>query len=201
MADGPWRTSAGVAAVLVWSAVVGVPILAYHVRGYGLFFGDHLHAALLFVTSQFLVFYLAARPGRKRRPEPVAVGRPIPAKPVEPEIWNAELAPSPDYLVPASEQVIAKSQPAGAICISKVVISNYLGSSHPRIVYVEPGGAHYKLLPGQELEIIATTIGFPATFRVVESDLATQVHMLGSGITVSASLNQRRLIRECPTQL
>jgi hypothetical protein len=169
-------------------------VLVFHLEGYGLYFGDHLHAALLFLTSQLLA-------GTNRKaPQPAA--KPISvAKPIEPEIWNAELAPSPDYLVPASEQAFAKSKPAGATCISKVIVSNYLGSSRPRIVYVEPGGTHYKLLPGQELEIIATTIGFPATYHVVESDLATQVHMLGTGITVSTKLNQRSLVHECPTQL
>ncbi len=62
MPDRPWRTGSGVVAVTIWSGLVGLPLVQFHILYRSFTFGEHLHAAILFVASQGLVYWLAARP-------------------------------------------------------------------------------------------------------------------------------------------
>jgi hypothetical protein len=42
--------------------MLGIPLSRHHATALQLDFGDHLHAALLFVVSNVLIFWLFARP-------------------------------------------------------------------------------------------------------------------------------------------
>ena len=64
MADRPWRTSLGLVAVLLWSGIIGIPVLVFHLNSVGLDVGEHLHSAVMFIASQALDF-LARGPATK----------------------------------------------------------------------------------------------------------------------------------------
>lgn len=181
MADRPWRIELATMAVFVWSALIGIPVLLFHVGNIGLDFGQHVHAFVLFAASQVLVFWLAARWQPKARPKPPP-RHPIPklTNPFatsEPEIWNAEIVPT-----------ALTSHPQPGACSAKLIVGNYVASSRTRIVYLEPGGKQRTLQPGQELQIIANTQDSIPTIRIVESDLATQVYF--EGIETSIRLTE-----------
>jgi hypothetical protein len=78
-----WRTRWGTIACLLWTGIVGIPVLQYHRTSMGLNFGDHLHSVILFLTSECLVFWLVARP--------------VPSMET---IFNAELIPDDEILTP-----------------------------------------------------------------------------------------------------
>jgi hypothetical protein len=167
-------------AVFVWSALIGIPVLLFHLSNMSLDVGQHLHAAVMFVASQFLVFWLAARSQPKTRPKPPP-RHPIPklTSPFaasEPEIWNAEIVPT---------AAAASSEPRHGL--AKLIIGNYVASSRPRIVYIEPGGIQRTLQPGLELQIIANSQDSLPTIHIVESDLATQVYVEGIQTSIQVS--------------
>ena len=70
--------------------------------------------------------------------------------------------------------------------------SNRIGVSRddscllPRVVYVEPWGTDYTLLPGERIEIVVIGGGASTWFNVVEHDTATCVWIEGSGIDLMA---------------
>jgi hypothetical protein len=193
MADRPWRTAQGLIAVLLWSFFIGFPVLAFHVNSMGLDPGQHVHAAVLFVSSQVLVFWLAARPSRKLHPSSRAVFRAAPnvVRPVanpaarDQQVWEAELVSQ--FEGSSSQGNGSAPQPSADVRVTRMIVANYLGSSRARVVYVEPGGTHCSLLPGQELEIKAASRGALPAFRIVESDLATQVYVDGVDVTVTVT--------------
>ncbi len=183
MANRPWRTGLGLAAVFLWSLVIGFPVLLFHLQSPGLMPGEHLHAAILFGASQVLVFWMVARPQppskKKRLAQPAREVAPamMPlSAPQGPEVvWEAELVspvtsenPAPLAAVPAIQGLIAR-----------ISIGNYMGSSRPRQIMIEPGEARHTLLPGQILDVTATGRRVAPTFRIVESDLATQIAVEG----------------------
>ena len=183
MADRAWRISLGLAALLVWSLFIGFPVLVFHLRAPGLVIGEHIHSAILFVASQLLVFWLTARPSTRKEKAVVkqranSVGFPF-KQPPQPTLWQAELAIAQNPESPESSSPFAEDRSV------KVTIANYIGSSHPRRVSIEPGGEEHTLLPGQELEVIATGHVSTPSFRIVESDLVTQISVVGIKCTVS----------------
>lgn len=62
---------------------------------------------------------------------------------------------------------------------AKIGVINSRDCSQSRVVYVEPWGEDYTLLPGEELEIVATGPNSPPWFNVVEWDQATSVYIEG----------------------
>ncbi len=61
--------------------------------------------------------------------------------------------------------------------VSKIGISNHCNNPRSRVVYVEPWGEDYTLLPNEKLEIIAQPSDDIAPwFYIVESDVYTQVY-------------------------
>ena len=186
MKDQPWRIGWGLAALLIWSVLVGLPVVTFHVRGVGLMPGEHLHAAILFVASQLLVFWVVARP----KPRSVNRVRPRAAKSFpsarsEHRIWQAELA---------SVEVATESPALEGVVkgfAAKVCVDNYVGSSKSRRVSIDPEGSNYILLPGNGLEVTAVGQTETPSFRIVESDLATQVFVLGLTSRISVAMKNR----------
>ena len=89
----------------------------------------------------------------------------------------------------ATGETASTASPASTedVCTTKLIIANYLGSSRSRVVYVEPGGTNCTLLPGQELEVTAASRGAMPAFRIVESDIATQIYVDGAMVTVTVT--------------
>jgi hypothetical protein len=197
-----WRIGLGIVAVAWWSVVIGFPVLLFHLRVRGLVPGEHIHAAILFFASQGLVFWIVARP-RPKRNKPATVGaatgrrdvrRPSEAVPelstaleghrtTADPVWDAEVVPA-DASQSSSDPPMAKTNGL----VTRVLIGNYLGSSRSRRVTIEPGGENYTLLPGQNLEVTATGQTAAPSFRIVESDLATQLFIEGGPTNVTAVL-------------
>jgi len=59
-------------------------------------------------------------------------------------------------------------------------------SLHSRVVYVEPWGADYTLLPGERIEIVVIDCAASTWFNVVEHEMATCVWIEGTGIDLMA---------------
>ncbi len=201
MAGQPWRTSWGLVAVLIWSVLVGFPALVFHLNDAVLGIGEHLHAAAMFVVSQLLVYWLAARPSRSTRraalnPIPQSVGPVAAAGLPKPQVWDAELVTTDKNAESASTTLSSAASPDG--CTTRLIIGNYLGSSRSRVVYIEPGGTNHTLLPGQEIEITATSQGMLPSFRIVESDIATQVYVDGIAIAVAVTQDGVPIPRAAP---
>jgi hypothetical protein len=199
----------GLVAVLLWSAVIGLPVLLFHLNSVGMDFGEHFHSAVLFVASQALVFYLAARPRRTTAKAVPAIPQiSTPFATIGPQqVWDAELVPEKSSRSifelasrPESFPTTVSEQLPSHRCTTKVIICNYLASSHARLVYLEPGGIQHTLAPGRELAVTATADGQYPTIRVVESDRATQVYLEGVGIKVSVTENSIRAAAPLPAE-
>lgn len=194
MADRLWRTSLGLVAVLLWSAVVGLPVLLFHLNNQGMDFGERLHAVFMFVASQVLVYWLAARPTKNTPATAVSlnsqIATPFVTIPARYQVWDAELVEkkstdSTSASVSNTDSAKVNTADSPGQCTAKLIVTNYLGSSQSRIVYVEPGGTQRSLLPGQELEVTATAQGLVPSFRIVESEIATQVYVDGASVAVA----------------
>jgi hypothetical protein len=175
MGQRPWRISLGIAVVLLWTGVIGFPVLVFHSASVGLQFGEHLHAAILFIASQVLVFWLAARTTRFA-PRPRSERRVTPASTPQ-LVWNAELV-EPE----AESRLAADTESASDQLPAPLTIGNYLASSQVRLVMVEPGGFRQSLLPGQSLNVFVQDAAGPVRYRIVESDSATQVFVEGGRV-------------------
>lgn len=184
MSDRQWRTGVGLAALLIWSIFIGVPVLMFHTRAPALLPGDHLHAAVMFIASQVLVFWLSARPStiKKKTVEvrSVATVPSVAAHAAAQSPWQAEL------VIPKPNSTPSTSAARIESLTVRVSIANYIGSGRPRRVSIEPGDELHMLLPGQELEITATGETVAPSFRIIESDLATQITVVAIGCSVSA---------------
>jgi positive regulator of sigma E activity len=57
----PLKLPAGLLACLLWTGLVGVPVLWHHANNRQLTGGEHVHSAVLFALSQAMVYWLARR--------------------------------------------------------------------------------------------------------------------------------------------
>jgi hypothetical protein len=55
------QIGSGAIACVLWSAIVGWPVLSIHLYGGTLGPGDHVHAGILFIASNLLLFWLFGR--------------------------------------------------------------------------------------------------------------------------------------------
>jgi hypothetical protein len=195
MPDLRWRTSNGILATFLWSLVIGGPVLLFHLRHVGMDALDHAHAFVLFVASQVLVFWWAARPGRTTT-RTTLVGKLLSLTkrdevPSAYRVWEAEVVPDTARSrswETASAFAPPPPRPQASGFVVQLTVGNYLGSSHVRQVQIEPGGGRVTLQPGQELSISARGIDQPPRIRCVESDLATQVYFDGIALDVTCQV-------------
>jgi len=61
----------------------------------------------------------------------------------------------------------------------KIGVSN--NTKRPRIVWLEPWGEDYTLLPGEQLDIVCHDDSEQSWFHVVEHEESTQVYVEGGG--------------------
>ena len=59
-----WRYGSGFLACFVWMSTVGLPVAIFHGTSERLGVGHHIHSAILFAASLFLIFWMFARPSR-----------------------------------------------------------------------------------------------------------------------------------------
>lgn len=196
MARQPWRVGNGLAVVILWTVIVGFPILVFHITRSSLTIGEHLHSTVLFLASQGLVFWLVARP--PTAPPPTASSRskadsPTPPLPtISPQVWEAEV------VNPRTSNLLFGSGSPGSECPTvEVFLSNYIGSSKARIIYLDPSGRQFTLLAGQELHVQAAGQYSPPVVRVIESDLATQLCISGAThVTARLQEDSHRTVSE-----
>jgi hypothetical protein len=187
MTRRPWNIALGLVGVIVWSVVIGLPLFLFHLTGDGLLVGDRIHAAVLFIASYGLVFWLAAQPRQTRRIVPPKKLPPVkttlPTAPVV-QVFDAELVAEnrPPENPLREENPVREENPTGQSLVLKV--QNYFGSSRSRRVSLDPGDRSYTLLPGQELEITARAFASLPKFRVIESDQGTLVCVEGADVEV-----------------
>jgi hypothetical protein len=168
-------------------------------NSYRMYVGDHVHAFILFVASEGLVFWLAARPviQKPKRSTPMRKESLSKVASQSQELWLAELAPeySAANATSSESPFIATTKPVASNgrSAARLIVANYFGSSRSRIVSIEPGGIQRTLLPGQELHVTATAEDLAPRFRIVESDLATQVYVEGIGIQIETEAHAAKI--------
>lgn len=187
MTPGRWRIDLGVIAVVIWTAVVGFPVLAFHVSAAGVSGGERLHAAVLFVVSQVAVFWLVGRPRSYSQDNTLSR---TPAVASSPVVSSLASGGPTETAAPAAVEEIRLAElvdPAGAeppiagdsardgSWSVSLTITNYLASSRTRIVTVEPGRTTHSLRPHQSLTITAIGESRVPILHLLESDGATQV--------------------------
>lgn len=179
MAKRPWRIGNGLAVVILWTGMIGIPVFLFHISRNGMTVGEHLHSAVLFLASQGLVFWLVARPSSSTSytaalpPEPVGSAVTLPTP--EPHVWPAEVV-----TVEQTDSLFGSGTPDPGCPVVQVTLANYIGSSRTRVIYLDPDGRQVMLRAGHEMVVTAAGRHSPPTIRVVESDLATQVCIMGA---------------------
>jgi hypothetical protein len=86
-----WRLWAGLSACLLWTTLVGLPLGLFHlgqISDYGGILIDQVHATVLFVAAEALIFWLFARPVPLHK-QAFAAGQRCAAE----EVFTAELVP------------------------------------------------------------------------------------------------------------